>query len=130
MKKELNDNDYSRKYRAMGANGELRYEAEGDDTLMDLCTVLYDANGKKIGYVKEDLVPTKVPLFEKNVHKCSVFLGKDKIARLKKYVSFGDLSLDVLEGDVKIKDNKTYLYIYLFFFREIQIIKDLNFTST
>lgn len=96
-------NDYLGRYQIVDGNGILKYKTNAEDTITDREILdLFDASGKKVGYVKEHLISTGVPLLEKKVKKCTVFLRKEKIALLKKYVSFGDLEFDVLEGDVKI----------------------------
>lgn len=101
--KTPNMNDYLGRYQIVDGNGILKYKTNAEDTITDREILdLFDANGKKVGYVKEHLISTGVPLLEKKVKKCTVFLRKEKIALLKKYVSFGDLEFDVLEGDVKI----------------------------
>lgn len=96
-------NDYLGRYQIVDGNGTLKYKSNAENTITDREILdLFDANGNKIGYVKKHLISTGVPLFEKEVKKCTVFLGKEKIALLKKYVSFGNLEFEVLEGSVKI----------------------------
>lgn len=92
-------NDYLGRYQIVDGNGTLKYKTNAEDTITDREILdLFDASGKKVGYVKEHLISTGIPLFEKEVKKCTVFLGKEKIALLKKYISFGELEFDVLEG--------------------------------
>lgn len=91
------------RYKILDSTGAVKYKSEAEDTLTNRDILdLYDASGQKIGYVKEHLIPVGIPLLEKDVKKCSVYLGKDKIAELKKYVCFGDLSFEATEGNVTI----------------------------
>lgn len=110
-----NMNDYLGRYQIVDGNGTLKYKSNAENTITDREILdLFDASGNKVGYVKEHLISTGIPLFEKEVKKCTVFLGKEKIALLKKYVSFGDLTFDVLEGNVKIthKEGKEFKIHY------------------
>lgn len=108
-------NDYLVRYQIVDGNGTLKYKSSAENTITDREILdLFDTNGNKIGYVKEHLISTGIPLFEKEVKKCTVYLGKEKIALLKKYVSFGDLEFEVLEGSVKIthKEGKDFKIQY------------------
>lgn len=108
-------NDYLGRYQIVDGNGTLKYKSSAENTITNREILdLFDANGNKIGYVKEHLISTGIPLFEKEVKKCTVYLGKEKIALLKKYVSFGDLEFEVLEGSVKIshKEGKNFKIQY------------------
>lgn len=107
--------DYLGRYQIVDRNGTLKYKSNAENTITDREILdLFDANGNKIGYVKEHLISTGIPLFEKEVKKCTVYLGEEKIASLKKYVSFGDLEFEVLEGSVKIthKEGKNFKIQY------------------
>lgn len=88
-------NDLGEGYRVYDSNGNLKYKS---DTLN-----MYDANNEKIGSVKERLISVGVPLLEKEVKRCIVYLGNERICELKKYKSFGVLQLEALEGSVEIK---------------------------
>ena len=62
--------------KIVDGNGTLKYKSNAENTITDREILdLFDANGNKIGYVKEHLISTGVPLFEKEVKKCTVFLG-------------------------------------------------------
>lgn len=99
--------DYLGRYQIFDVSGNIKYKSAAENTIIDREIIdLYDATDHKIGYVKEHIISVGVPLLEKEVKKCSVYLGTHKIAELKKYVSFGDLEFDTLEGDVKITHNK------------------------
>lgn len=95
------------RYQMLDSTGETKYtiKAENTATNRDVLALL-DARKHKLGYVKEHLIPMGVPLFEKEVKKCSVYIGEEKIAELKKFVSFGDLYFEDFEGNVEIKHNK------------------------
>lgn len=108
-------NDYLGRYQIIDGNGTLKYKSNAENTVTDREILdLFDASGNKIGYVKEHLISTGIPLLEKEVKKCTVFLGKEKIALLKKYKSFGELEFEVLEGNVKIthKEGKNFNIYY------------------
>ena len=77
-------NDYLGRYQIVDGNGTLKINLTLRTLSPTVNLDLFDANGNKIGYVKEHLISTGVPLFEKEVKKCTVFLGKEKIALLKK----------------------------------------------
>lgn len=99
--------DYLGRYQILDATGNIKYKSAAEDTIIDREILgLYDASDHKIGYVKEHIVSVGVPFLEREVKKCSVFLGMQKIAELKKYVSFGDLAFETLEGEVEIIHNK------------------------
>lgn len=99
--------DYLGRYQIFDAAGNIKYKSAAEDTIIDREILdLYDAVNQKIGYVKEHIISVGVPLLEKEVKKCSVYLGTQKIAELKKYVSFGDLAFEALEGDVEITHNE------------------------
>ena len=99
-------NDLGR-YQIFDTAGNIKYKSAAENTIIDREILdLYDASEHKIGYVKEHIISVGVPLLEKEVKKCSVYLGTQKIAELKKYVSFGDLEFGTLEGSVKITHNK------------------------
>lgn len=107
--------DYLCRYQIFDVSGNIKYKSEAENTIVDREIIdLYDAVGNKIGYIKEHFFAVGVPLFEKDVKKCSVYLGTQKIAELKKYVSFGDLEFETLEGDVKIThdEGKTFKIKY------------------
>lgn len=113
--KTPNMNDHFGRYQIVDGNGILKYKSNAENTITDREILdLFDVDGKKVGYVKEHLISTGIPLFEKEVKKCTVFLGKEKIAVLKKYESFGNLEFDVLEGSVKIahKEGKNFKIHY------------------
>lgn len=95
------------RYQIFDSAGNIKYKSSPANTIIDRGILdLYDAANHKIGYVREHIISVGVPLFEKEVKKCSVYLGTQKIAELKKYVSFGDLYFEALEGNVKITHNK------------------------
>lgn len=101
-----NTNDYLGHYQIVDSNGTLKYKSDEEKSLIDREILdLFDASGMKIGYVKKHLISTGFPLFEHKVKKCTVFLGTEKIASLKKYVSFGELEFEEQEGKVKITHN-------------------------
>lgn len=105
-KKEHIDDPLGR-YRVYDNLGNLKYKSTVEITLADREVIdIFDENDRKIGCVKEHLLSAGVPLLEKEVKKCSVYLGKDKICELKKYKSFGDLYFEVLDGNVKIEHDK------------------------
>lgn len=99
--------DYLGRYQIFDADGNMKYKSVTENTIIDREILdLYDVADHKIGYVKEHIISVGVPLFEREVKKCSVYLGTQKIAELKKYILFGDLGFDTLEGSVKIIHNK------------------------
>lgn len=70
-------------------------------------TTIYDRNSKKIGYIIDNtnLINIGNPLnLEFNVEKCSVFLGKKLICKLKSYKTFGDYFYETYQGDIKLED--------------------------
>ena len=98
-------------YQVVSNLGEIKYSSRDRSTLTERDIFdIYSVNGEKIGYVKEYLIPVGVPLLEKDVKKCSVYLGNQKIAELKKYKLLGEREFDVISDSVKIKrnDNKEY----------------------
>lgn len=48
-----------------------------------------------------------MPLFEKEVQKCTVHIGNELLCKLKKYESFGELYFETLEGNIKIIYDKS-----------------------
>ena len=98
------------RYRVYDSYGNLKYRFEVKDKTFEVwdrdMLYLYDSEDKRIGSIKERLFSIGVPLLEKEVKKCSVYLGKEKICQLKKYKSFGELEFEDLEGSVKIKYTK------------------------
>ena len=90
-------------YRVYDPDGNLLYSSDSEDTLTmrDVLTIC-DAHGKKIGSVKEWIMSVGVPLLEKDVKRCTVKMGREKICDLKKYKSFGDLYFECTEGSVDI----------------------------
>lgn len=96
-------NDCNGKYQITDVSGAVIYKSLADNTITDREILnIYDKSGSKIGCVKEHLVSMGIPLLEKDVKKCSVFLRNEKIAELKKSICFGDLEFETLEGNVKI----------------------------
>jgi len=95
-------------YKIYDSNNELKYKSDDESAYMlvdfdrELLS-LYDLDNKKIGTVKEWIISVGIPLFEKDVKKCTIKYGNKKICDLKKYVSFGDLEFESLEGDVEIE---------------------------
>ena len=109
-------------YQIFDTTGTMKYRSTSKDTIMDRDIIdLYDMKGNKIGYVKEHIMSIGVPLLEKDVKRCSVYLGKEKIAVLKKYVSFGELSFETLEGKYKVTCDKGKWYKV--FYGAKQIVK-------
>ncbi len=94
--------DYLGRYLIYDTAGNLKYKSAVENAAINL----YDVSNCKFGSVKEHFISVGVPFFEKDVKKCSVYLGAQKIAVLKKYVSYGDLNIDTLDGSVKITYNK------------------------
>lgn len=103
------------RYQVYDGNGVLKYrsDAECNMTNRDILDI-YDSEEKRIGCVKEWLVSVGIPLFEKEVKKCTVKYAGNKICELKKYVSFDGLEIEVLDGAVKIKhdDGKEFTLYY------------------
>ena len=104
------------RYQVYDGDGVLKYrsDAECNMTNRDILDI-YDAEDKRIGCVKEWLVSVGIPLFEKEVKKCTVKYAGNKICDLKKYVSFDGLEFEVLDGAVKIKyddDGKEFTLNY------------------
>ena len=89
-------------YQFFDMEGNIKYISDFDTGLLiDRETVtLYDKDKKKYGKVKEYIISVGIPLFEKEVKKCSVDFDKENICKLKKYKSFGELEFETLEGKV------------------------------
>ena len=89
-------------YQFCDMEGNIKYISDFDTGLLiDRETVtLYDKDKKKYGKVKEYIISVGIPLFEKEVKKCSVDFDKENICKLKKYKSFGELEFETLEGKV------------------------------
>lgn len=99
--------DYLGRYQILDSLGEIKYLLNAENTIVDREILnLYDAAGNKIGYVKEHVLPMGIPLLEKEVKECSVYLGKEKIAELRKYISFGNLEFEMSGGYYKITHNE------------------------
>lgn len=115
VEKTPNLNDYSGRYQIVDSNGTLMYKSTAENTVTNREILdLFDASGKKVGYVKEHLISAGFIFLEKEVKTCTVFLGGEKIAILKKYKSFGKLKVDVLEGSVRIthEEGKNFKIYY------------------
>lgn len=92
-------------YQFCDMDGNVKYTSDFDTGLIsDRETVtLYDEKKNKYGKVKEYLISVGIPLFEKEVKKCSVDFEKSNLCKLKKYVSFGELGFETLEGKMYIE---------------------------
>ena len=91
------------RYQVETSDGRLKYAVKAKITATDRDILdLYDENSRKLGHIKEHLLPMGVPVFEKDVKKCTVFWGKEKLCVLKKYKSFGEKHIDVVEGKAKV----------------------------
>ena len=103
-----NIDKYGSVYRFYNSQNRLIFTSDYKSSLMlDKETItLYDDKKQKIGYVKENVFSMRVPLFEKDAKKCSIHIGED-IAKIKKYVSFGDLTFETLEGKMYIAYNNS-----------------------
>ena len=104
--------NYLGRYQIVSPSGAVKYKSAAERNFINGREILdiYDANDCKIGQVKEHIISTRVSLLEKEINKCSVYLGKEKIAELKKCLSVGELQFEVLEGDFKIehKEDKEF----------------------
>lgn len=99
---------YETTYQITDASDKLRYKSDAKFTITDRDIFdLYDANDCIIGCVKKHLFPIGIPLLEKEVKKCSVYLGKEKISELKKYKSLVDLISDDINFDDIYEGNVT-----------------------
>lgn len=105
---------YGSMYQFCDIDGNVKYISDFDTSFIsDRETVtLYDEKKNKYGKVKEYLISVGIPLFEKEVKKCSVDFEKSNLCKLKKYVSFGELGFETLEGKMYIEclDEKNKKY--------------------
>ena len=101
-------------YQFCDMDGNVKYISDFDSSLaLSRETVtLYDENRNKYGEVKEYLMSFGYPFLEKEVKKCRVDFGDSNLCKLKKYVSWGDLEFETLEGKIHIKcvDQKAKKY--------------------
>ena len=98
---------YGSKYQFCDLSGKIKYLSDYDVSLiLDRGTVIiYDKEKNKVGKVKEYAISVGVPLLEKEVKKCSVYEGDNHLCNLKKYIDFGDLVFDTLEGKMHLSCN-------------------------
>ena len=94
------------RFHITDASGEIKYRGVDEITLTDREVLsLYNMAGEKLGYIKEHLIPVGIPLFEKEVKKCSIYLRDKKIAEIKKSVVFSELKLETIDGSFSISYN-------------------------
>ncbi len=102
------------RYLVVDRTGELKYRSDDTGDALDrTITNVYDSAGARIGYVQEHLNTMGIPMFEKNVKRCSVVLHGEKICTIKKYESFGLTEMDVTDGNINIKANDLCTHIEL-----------------
>lgn len=100
------------RYLVVDPSGVLKYRSDAEDDIMDrTITNVYDPAGTKIGHVQEHMNTMGIPMFEKNVKRCSVFLGREKICTIKKYESFGSTEIEVTDGHFGIRTNDLCTHI-------------------
>lgn len=101
--KDPKTDDWSGRYCISDVDGNIKFRSNSEAAITDRDVLgVYDAYGKKVGTVKEWMVSVGVPLLEKDVKKCTVRLGNEKVCDLKKYTEFGSLHFQTLEGPVRI----------------------------
>lgn len=111
-------NDEKGQYQIVTKEGTEIFEADMGMTFLtdrDILTVYDVANGRKnIGTIKQWIVSMGIPLLEKQTKTCTVSLGEDKLCDLKRYISFGELQFDTLDGktEVKVKSEGNYSIYY------------------
>ena len=102
------------RYMVVDPSGVLKYRSDAEDDILDrTITNLYDSTGAKIGHVQEHMNTMGVPLLEKNVKRCSVFLGREKICTIKKYEAFGVTEIEVTDGSFDVWANDLCTHIEL-----------------
>lgn len=90
------------RYRIFDAFGVERYTSRAESTITTReVQNIFDANGKKVGSIKQHLIPVSVPLLEKDVKEFTVYLGNEEICELRKSVSFGEL--EVIDSSRAVK---------------------------
>ena len=93
-------------YLVVDTSGGLKYRTDAEDDILDrTITNVYDSEGNRIGYIQEHLNTMGIPLLEKDVKRCSVFLNSGKICTIKKSESFGSTDIEVTDGDFRIWKN-------------------------
>ena len=126
---EVESVDKTGKYLVVDTDGKILYRVDAEETVIDREILdLFNASEERIGCIKEHILPMGVPIFERDVKKCSVFWGKDKLCVLKKSVSFGEVEFEVLEGDVKIIHKKGQEIILYYCGREIALLHEVRMT--
>ena len=95
------------RYQVFGDREMLKYKSYAQNTIADREILdVYDAEEKKIGYIKEHIISGRVPGIETKAKTCSVYLGTAKIATLRHSVEkiIGDREHDVsvLDGPYRV----------------------------
>ncbi len=95
----MNFDSLKKKCELHDDTGALKFKSkEFDGDKIDV----YSTN-RKIGYIKSHMFEIGDPLnFESDVRKCSVFLNRTLLCKLKKYKSFGTLYYEGYDGEIKI----------------------------
>lgn len=102
-----NDKDYLGRYQIVDTFGEIKYKAIEENSFIDRKIIyLFNANDQKIGSLKESILTMGVPVFEKDVKRCSIYLKEEEIAELKKSSYFGNLELEISEENIEITYKK------------------------
>lgn len=99
---EVDKKDKLGRFEVYDRNNILKYKSDAKIGLTNRDVLnLYDSDNKKIGYVKEWLVSVGFLFVEKNVKKCTMQYN-DTVCEFKKYVEFGELHFETLNGDIHI----------------------------
>ena len=101
-------------YRVYDEKGKLKYTSTCDNNLIvdkDKVTI-YNSQKEKMGYVREKYISVGIPLLEKDVKKCEVYLGKECVAKLKSYKQFKDKCYETLEGKLHISYSNDKIFEY------------------
>lgn len=78
------------RYVVEDRNGEVLYTAEAKDTITDRDILsIYNDKHEKVASVKEHLISVGIPVIEKDVKKCSIYLNNRRLAVIKRSQSFG-----------------------------------------
>ena len=102
------------RYVVEDRNREVLYTAEAKDTITDRDILsIYNDKQEKVASVKEHIISVGIPVIEKDVKKCSIYLNNRRLAVIKRSQSFGNVYFSVLDGDIRIENtNKKGLHIY------------------
>ena len=103
------------RYYIFDTNGILKYQTNDENSFfLDKDTYhLFDMDNNELGTIKESVFSVGVPLLEKDVKKCSVFLSNEKLCVLKGYKSFGEKNIEILDSNYCVEYNKSEKHIMI-----------------